>query len=64
MPGKILELRVADGQVVNKGQILLITESMKMEYAITAKIAGKIKAIHVNKGELVSEGDLLLELTE
>jgi biotin carboxyl carrier protein len=40
----------------------MITESMKMEYAITAKAAAKVQKIHVSKGELVAEGDLLIEL--
>ena len=62
MPGKILEVRVAPGQHVVKGQVVLITESMKMEYAISAKAAGKVKAVHSAKGELVEEGDLLVEL--
>ena len=62
MPGKILEVRVTPGQHVVKGQVVLITESMKMEYAISAKAAGKVKAVHSAKGELVEEGDLLVEL--
>ena len=62
MPGKILEVRVTAGQDVAKGQIVLVTESMKMEYAVSAKAAGKVKAVHTAKGELVEEGDLLIDL--
>ncbi|MBC7533834.1 MAG: pyruvate carboxylase [Oligoflexus sp.] len=62
MPGKILEIRVVTGNSVKKGEIVLITESMKMEYAITAKVDGKVKAIYVVKGELVEEGDLLVDI--
>ena len=62
MPGKILEIRVTTGTKVKKGEIVLITESMKMEYAITAKTEGTIKVVHVTKGELVEEGDLLLDI--
>ncbi|MBC7661714.1 MAG: pyruvate carboxylase [Chitinophagaceae bacterium] len=62
MPGKILEIRAVAGNAVKKGDIVLITESMKMEYAITAKMDGKIKSIYVHKGELVEEGDLLLDI--
>ncbi len=61
MPGKILEIRVTDGQIVEKGQVLMITESMKMEYAIAAKAKGKVKQINASKGDLVQEGDLLIE---
>jgi pyruvate carboxylase len=62
MPGKILEVRIIEGQQLVQGQIVMITESMKMEYAITAKAAAKVQKIHVSKGELVAEGDLLIEL--
>lgn len=61
MPGKILEIRVNLGQMIEKGQIVIVTESMKMEYAISAKLSSKIKALHVSKGDLVEEGDLLIE---
>lgn len=62
MPGKIIEVRASNGQSVKKGEVILVTESMKMEYAISAKTEGKVKAILVAKGELVEEGDLLVEL--
>jgi pyruvate carboxylase len=62
MPGKILEIRVQKGAKVKKGEIVLITESMKMEYAITAKTEATIKEVYVGKGELVEEGDLLIDL--
>jgi pyruvate carboxylase len=62
MPGKILEVRVTPGQTVEKSQVVMVTESMKMEYAISAKTGGSIKAVLASKGELVEEGDLLIEL--
>ena len=62
MPGKILEVRAIAGKDVKKGEIVLITESMKMEYAITAKMDGKVKSVYVSKGELVEEGDLLVDI--
>lgn len=62
MPGKILDLRVSEGQSVEQGQIVVITESMKMEYAITAKSKGTIAKVWAAKGEMVEEGDLLIEL--
>ena len=62
MPAKILEIRVTSGDTVEKGTVLIITESMKMEYALSAKSEGKVKTIHVRVGEEVEEGDLLIEL--
>ncbi len=63
MPGKILEVKVRPGQSVQKGETLLVTESMKMEYVITAKSDAAIKNVHVAVGDMVEGGDLFLELT-
>ncbi len=64
MPGKILEIRVIPGQSIEQSQVAIVTESMKMEYAISAKAAGRVKSVLVSKGELVEEGDLLVELEQ
>jgi pyruvate carboxylase len=62
MPSRVLEVKVKVGDRVNKGDALCATESMKMEYVITAKRAGEIKGISIAKGDQVEEGDLLIEL--
>lgn len=62
MPGKVLDVQVKKGDKVSKGQPLLVTESMKMEYVIAAKTAGEIRDILVKKGEMVEGGDLLVEM--
>ena len=41
---------------------MLISEAMKMETEIQAPIAGKVKAVHVAKGDRVTPGDLLIEI--
>ncbi|MDA9951629.1 pyruvate carboxylase subunit B, partial [Oligoflexaceae bacterium] len=63
MPAKILELKSKVGDKVETGQTLLITESMKMEYALSAKVSGTIKQIHVKAGDSIEDGDLLVEIT-
>ena len=63
MPGKVLDVLVAVGDEIEEGQVLLITESMKMEYALSAKKSGKINDVLVRKGDVIEEGDLLLELS-
>jgi pyruvate carboxylase len=63
MPGKVLEVKVRPGQTVQKGETLLVTESMKMEYVITAKSDAAIKTIHVIPGDMVEGGDLFIELS-
>jgi pyruvate carboxylase len=63
MPGKVLDIKVAAGDVVKMGDVLVVTEAMKMEYAITAKRSGTIKAVHVKARDQVDGGDLLVEFT-
>jgi pyruvate carboxylase len=62
MPGKVLSVAVAVGQAVQAGETLLVTESMKMEYAVTAKVDGTVKRLTVAAGYMVEGGDLLIEL--
>lgn len=62
MPGKILEVRVAEGATVEAGQVLVVLEAMKMENALTAEGPAQIRKIHVAAGELVEVGQLLVEL--
>ena len=62
MPGKVLEIKIKVGDQVSMGDILIVTESMKMEYALSAKSDGKVKSIVVAAGDQLEEGDLLCEL--
>ena len=60
MPGKILAVHVAPGARVERGQLLMVLEAMKMEHAITAPAAGVVSAVHYAAGDVVEEGALLL----
>lgn len=60
LPGVILEIKVKVGDVVKKGQTIIILEAMKMENNINADKDGKITAINVNKGDSVLEGNDLV----
>lgn len=62
MPGTILDIRVKVGQKVKKNEVVLILEAMKMENEIVAETEGTITSIQVNKGDMVSSGDLLLTI--
>jgi len=61
MPGVIVDVRVEIGLAVQKGQVLLILEAMKMQNEIRAEGEGKVKAIKVLPGATVSAGALLIE---
>ena len=62
MPGLVLNLLVIPGQMVSKGDPLLILEAMKMENVIKAAGDGQVKSIHVKQGDAVVKGQLLLEM--
>jgi 3-methylcrotonyl-CoA carboxylase alpha subunit len=62
LPGVVVAVPVAPGQVVATGDVLMVIEAMKMEHAITAPWAGTVIAIHYQRGERVPEGSQLLEL--
>jgi propionyl-CoA carboxylase alpha chain len=64
MPGKVVETFVAVGDTVEKGQLLVILEAMKMEHRITAPVAGTVDAVHVTAGEQVANGQVLIMLNE
>jgi biotin carboxyl carrier protein len=60
MPGLIVAIPVQDAQQVEKGQVLLILESMKMQNELRAPRAGKIERIKVKPGESVEQKQILL----
>lgn len=60
MPGKILEVCVSVGDVVDAGEVVVVLEAMKMENEITAATSGKVLKINVAKGDTVNAGDSLI----
>ncbi|GHB10775.1 sodium-extruding oxaloacetate decarboxylase subunit alpha [Salinicola rhizosphaerae] len=62
MPGNIVEVLVAEGDSVKEGQAVLITEAMKMETEVQARVGGTVKAVHVAKGDRVTPGEVLIEI--
>ena len=64
MPGVVLEIIARVGVQVVQGDVLLRVEAMKMENNIFASHSGTVRAIHVEQGQEVLDGDLLLEIVE
>ena len=62
MPGKILDIKVAAGQAVSYGQVLLTMEAMKMETEIVAPADGTVASILVKNGDMVETGTALVAL--
>jgi len=58
------QILVRPGDIVERGQTLIIMESMKMELEIAAPRAGVVKRIAVIQGGQVEKGMRLLELDD
>ncbi len=63
MPGTVIDVLVQEGDQVQAGDPVLITEAMKMETEIQAPIAGTVKAVHVTRGDSVNPDETLIEIT-
>ena len=55
MPGNILSVNVSEGASVNKGDLLMVLEAMKMANNLESEKAGKVTAILVSQGASVME---------
>ena len=64
MPGLVLKILVAPGDVISRGAPLLILEAMKMEHQITAPYGGVVVAVNCRQGELVQPGAELITLEQ
>lgn len=62
MPGNIVDVAVKVGDMVKKGQVLVILEAMKMENEIVSPVDGTITSSGVTKGDTVNAGDLLVQI--
>ncbi len=63
MHGLVKQLLVKEGDVVSKGQKLLIFEAMKMESEIVADRDGKVSSLKVKQGETAEADAVLLVLS-
>jgi biotin carboxyl carrier protein len=61
--GSVVEVRVAVGDAVEAGQILMVVEAMKMQNELRSRVAGTVSAINAEKGKRVETGGVLLVVT-
>jgi acetyl/propionyl-CoA carboxylase alpha subunit len=59
--GKVIDILVKPGDLLQKGQDLVIIESMKSEITIKSPVAALVKSIGVSKGETVKDEKTLVE---
>ena len=62
MPGRVIAVKVREGNEVTADTVLLVIEAMKMENEIRAPRAGKVKKLVVTEGATVNNGDTLVVL--
>ena len=62
MGGKVLDVKVTVGDVVNENDEVLILEAMKMELPVVATSSGTVKEVKCNKGDAVEADAVLIVL--
>jgi acetyl/propionyl-CoA carboxylase alpha subunit len=64
MPGTVISVLVAEGARVEARQTLCVLEAMKMETPLASPYDAVVRRIHVEEGDRVATGAVLIELEE
>lgn len=62
LAGIVVEVRVANEDEVQPGQVLLVIESMKMNNELQAARGGRVSAIHVRPGDRIDRGAAMVQI--
>ena len=62
MPGLIVTVPVSEGQMVDKGDVLVVLESMKMQNQLKSPRPGKISRVQIKPGDSVEQRETLLSV--
>ena len=62
IPGKVVSINVSEGDKVNKGDVVCVLESMKMQVSIKSHKDGVVKKIKIKTGGSVAKNDVLAEI--
>jgi acetyl/propionyl-CoA carboxylase alpha subunit len=62
MPGTVISVKVHEGSTVKAGEPLVVLEAMKMETPLASPYDAVVRAVHVQEGDRVAGGALLVEL--
>ncbi|OON96557.1 MAG: acetyl-CoA carboxylase biotin carboxyl carrier protein subunit [Candidatus Epulonipiscium fishelsonii] len=62
MPGKIVDIKVTQGQAVKEGDLVAVLEAMKMENEIFASATGKVASIVAQKGATIEANDVIITI--
>ena len=64
LTGVVSDLRAAPGQIVERNDVLMVVEAMKMLNDLRSRVGGKVSEVRVEKGQRVEIGQPLLEIAE
>lgn len=62
--GNVWKILIREGDEVGPGDSLVILESMKMEIPVVAPGHGHVSSILVSEGQIVQEGDPVVEIDD
>ncbi|MEI6405150.1 MAG: biotin/lipoyl-binding carrier protein [Actinomycetes bacterium] len=62
MVANVMEVYVSEGDTIAVGDTVVLLESMKMEIPVIAENAGTVTRVAVSIGDVVQEGDLIIEI--
>ncbi len=62
MPGRVVKVKVSEGERVSAGDTVLIVEAMKMENEVHTPIDGLVKNVYVKEGDSVNPDETLIEI--
>ena len=62
MPGLVVDVRVAEGQALKKGDAVVVLEAMKMENILKATADAVVKKVSVKTGAKVEKNEVLVIL--
>ena len=60
MPGAVVKINCRPGEMVKKGDVVIVLEAMKMENEIHSPIDGLVKEVHVKEGMTVSPEEVMV----
>jgi len=64
MPSVVIRIMTAEGDMVTKGQGLLVVSAMKMETTLSAPFSGRVRKVNTFVNAKVAPGDILVEIEE
>ncbi len=64
MPGQVRAVNVKTGDLVSKGQVLMVLEAMKMEIRLQAPFDGRVSSVDAGVGQTVEREQVLVKLQQ